>query len=124
MYSSDYCDVCYHKDYNVVLVKWKKFCSFEEYRLPLSYALKIIQQYDNCQYVADTRDGFENHPDDTKWVADKFIPEIADAGCKCIYFIIDKENNLKDELEGQEKDSSDKIAFRYIYDLKDIETLL
>ena len=41
-------------------------------------------------------------------------------GCKIIYFIIDKENSLKDELEGQEKDSSSLLKFSYIYGLNDI----
>ena len=48
------------------------------------------------------------------------MPKAVEYGCKCIYFIIDKDNTLKDELEGQEKTSADKIKFRYIYDLKDI----
>ena len=30
-------------------------------------------------------------------------------------------NSLKEELEGQAKDSSDKIEFRYIYSLEEIE---
>ena len=37
------------------------------------------------------------------------------------YFIIDENNSLKEELEGQESDSSDKIEFRYIYSLEEIE---
>lgn len=83
-------------------------------------ALDIIKAHHNCNYVADTRDGFENDPADTKWVAEYFMPKAVEYGCKCIYFIIDKDNTLKDELEGQEKASADKIKFRYIYDLKDI----
>ena len=42
-------------------------------------------------------------------------------GCKCIYFIIDENNFLKEELEGQARDSSDKIEFRYIYSLEEIQ---
>lgn len=34
----------------------------------------------------------------------------------------DENNSLKEELEGQENDSSDKIGFRYIYSLEEIET--
>ena len=63
----------------------------------------------------------KNHPDDTKWVADVFMPTAVEYGCKIIYFIIDENNSLKDELEGQESDSSDKIEFRYIYNLNEIE---
>ena len=121
MYRSDYCEVNYEEKQNVVLVKWKKFCCNQDYREPLEYALDIIKQYENCDYVADTRSGFENIPEDTQWVADYFMPKAVEYGCKCIYFIIDQNNSLKEELEGQEKDSSDKIKFKYIYSLEEIE---
>ena len=119
MYSSEYCDVKYEENYNVVFVKWKKFCSYGDYRNPLEYALEIIKKY-QCNYVADTRNGFENIPEDTKWVADYFMPHAAMNGCKCIYFIIDKNNSLKEELEGQESDSSDLMQFKYIYKLEEV----
>jgi len=121
MYNTKYYEVHYEKDYNVVFVKWKEYCCFDDYRKPLKYALDIIKNNSNCNYVADTRSGFENHPDDTKWVADVFIPSAVEYGCKIIYFIIDENNSLKDELEGQESDSSDKIEFRYIYSLDEVE---
>lgn len=120
MYISEYCEVGYEEKYNVVLVKWKKFCCNEDYRNPLEYALNIIREHENCDYVADTRSGFENIPEDTEWVAEYFMPTAVKYGCKCIYFIIDEDNPLKDELEGQAKDSSDKIEFRYIYSLDEV----
>lgn len=119
MYSSEYCEVKYEENYNVVFVKWKKFCSYDDYRKPIEYALEIIKQY-QCNYVADTRSGFENIPEDTKWVADYFMPQAAMHGCKCIFFIIDKDNSLKEELEGQESDSSDLMQFKYIYKLEEV----
>ncbi len=119
MYLSEYCDVRYVEDYNVVFVVWKKFCCKEDYRTPLVYALQVIKQY-KCDYVADTRSGFENIPEDTEWVADYFMPKAAEYGCKCIYFIIDEENSLKEELEGQEADSGRLLQFKYIYKLEEI----
>ena len=98
----------------------EKFCMLDEYRKPLLYDLNIIDNY-GCNYVADTRDGFEDDPRDTQWVKDYFIPKAVEYGCKVIYFIIDKENSLADELKGQEKDSKDKIMFKYIYDLKELK---
>ena len=71
MYLSEYCDVNYEETYNVVFVKWKKFCCKGNYRKPLKHALEVIKQY-KCNYVADTRTGFENIPEDTKWVAEYF----------------------------------------------------
>ena len=122
MYLSEYCDVKYEENLNVVFVKWKKFCCYDDYRKPLEYALEIIKRY-NCDYVADTRDGFENIEDDTKWIADYFIPQAVLNRCKCIYFIIDKNNSLKDELKGQESASSDLIKFKYIYELEEIQNI-
>lgn len=119
MYLSEYCDVKYEEKYNVAFVTWKKFCCKDDYRKPLEYALEIIKQY-KCDYVADTRTGFENTPEDTKWVADYFMPKAVEYGCKCIYFIIDKNNSLKEELEGQASDSASIINFKYIYNLDEI----
>ena len=121
MYSSRYCDVKYEKDYNVVFVTWKEFCSMDDYRKPLKYALEIIKEH-KCDYVADTRNGFENIDEDTAWVADYFMPKAALLGCECIYFIIDEDNSLKEELEGQAADSEDVIAFKYIYDLSEVRS--
>lgn len=120
IYLSDVCDVYYLSDKNVVLVHWKKYCELEEYRTPLEHALRVIKDHEGCNYVADTRDGFEDNPLDTKWVAEYFMPKAKKYGCKIIYFIIDKANSLKDELEGQEKDSSSLLKFSYIYGLNDI----
>lgn len=120
MYNSEFCYVSYNSEYNVVFVKWKKFCEFDEYRKPLLHALEIIKKY-NCNYAADTRDGFECVPEDTMWVKDRFIPKAVEFGCQTIYFIIDKNNSLADELKAQEEDSEDKIRFKYIYDLTDIK---
>ena len=41
-------------------------------------------------------------------------------GCSTIYFIIDKGNSLKEELEGKEKDSASILKFRYIYGIDEI----
>lgn len=124
MYTSEFCDMRYIKDCNVVFVKWKKFCCKEEYRAPLLYALSVIQTNPGCNYVADTKDGFENIPEDTQWVADFFVPEAAAAGCRYVFFIIDKENSLQGELEGQAADSAGKIDFRYVLDLQEVKEFL
>ena len=119
MYLSEYCDVNYDENYHVVFVKWKKFCCKDDYRKPLEYALQIINEH-KCNYVADTRTGFENIPEDTKWVADYFMPKAVEYGCQYIYFIIDENNSLKEELKGQEKNSGSLIRFKYIYKMEDI----
>ena len=120
IYLSEYSDVFYLEDKNVVLVHWKKYCELEQYREPLEAALQTIKEHSGCNYVADTRDGFEDNPFDTKWVADYFMPKAKEYGCRVIYFIIDRDNSLKEELEGQEKDSASLLEFRYIYGIEEV----
>ncbi len=120
VYLSEFSDVFYVEDKNVVLVHWKKYCELEQYRKPLECALKVIKEHSGCNYVADTRDGFEDNPLDTKWVADYFMPKAKEYGCQIIYFIIDSNNSLKEELEGQENDSSALLEFRYIFDIAEV----
>lgn len=120
IYLSEFSDVFYVEDKNVVLVHWKKYCELEQYRKPLECALKVIKEHSGCNYVADTRDGFEDNPLDTKWVADYFMPKAKEYGCQIIYFIIDSNNSLKEELEGQENDSSALLEFRYIFDIAEV----
>lgn len=119
-YQSEYCAVRYVEEHNVVLVEWKKFCRDEDYRAPLRCALDIMAEHDGCDYAADTRSGFENAPEDTAWVAEYFMPHAAAAGCRYIYFIIDEDNSLREELEGQASDSSDIMTFCYINGLDEI----
>ena len=121
VYLSICCDVFYVADKNVVLVHWKKYCELEQYREPLMKALQVINAHSGCNYVADTRDGFEDNPLDTKWVAEYFMPKAKEYGCSIIYFIIDKDNSLKEELEGQEKDASSILEFRDIYGIDEVE---
>ena len=120
IYLSECSGVFYLEDKNVVLVHWKKYCELEQYRKPLEAALQTIKEHSGCNYVADTRDGFEDNPLDTKWVADYFMPKAKEYGCRVIYFIIDRDNSLKEELEGQEKDSASLLEFRYIYGIEEV----
>ncbi len=120
IYRSDFCDVDYVPGRNVVLVHWKKYCELDQYRTPLELALQVIKDHPGCNYVADTRDGFEDNPEDTKWVADYFMPTAREYGCRIIYFIIDRANSLREELEGQEADSASILEFRYIYGIEEV----
>ena len=93
MYRSEFCDVTYLEDLNVVFVEWKNICRQDDYRNPLLYALDIMRNHNDCHYVADTRDGFENEQADTQWLFDVFLPQTALTTCKAIFFIIDNDNN-------------------------------
>jgi len=124
LYSSEFCDVNYLEDLNVVFVKWKKFCRQDDYRNPLLYAIDIMRNHDNCHYVADTRDGFENEEADTQWVFDVFLTQTSLTSCKAIFFIIDNDNSLKEELEGQSAELRKQFDVHYCFSLEEVSTLL
>ncbi len=116
---SKYANVYYLDDKNLVLVKWMNYCELDTYRDILNNALNVIKEH-KCNYVADTRNGFVDNPLDTIWVKDYFMVKAKEYGCKVIYFIIDKDNSLKEELEGQENDSNSLLEFKYIYSIDEI----
>ena len=124
MYQSEFCDVSYLDDLNVVFVKWKKFCNQDDYRNPLLWALDIMRNHTGCHYVADTRDGFENEQDDTQWLFDVFLPQTAQTTCKVFFFIIDSDNNLKEELEGQSFELRKKFDVHYCFGLDGVKSVL
>ena len=124
MYRSEYCDVDYNEELNIVYVTWKKFCRKDDKRNPLLYALEIMRKNDGCQYAADTRNGFEDEPDDTQWIFDVFLPETAKTSCKTIFFIIDKNNSLKEELEGQAVELKKFFDVYYCFGLDEVKSIL
>lgn len=124
MYRSEFCDVDYKDSLNIVFVIWKKFCRGSDYRNPLRCAIDIMREHDGCQYVADTRNGFENEPDDTRWLFDEFLPKTAETSCKMIFFIIDRDNSLKEELEGQSSELGKLFEVHYCFGLDEVKALL
>jgi len=124
MYRSNCCNVDYHQGLNVVLVTWKKFCRGDDYRTPLLHALEIMRTHKGCQYVADTRQGFENEPADTAWVFNTFLPQAAQTDCRAIIFIIDPGNALEDELEGQAQELRKHFTVHYCFSLDEVGKLL
>lgn len=124
MYQSEFCEVSYKREPNIVFVKWKKFCCQEDYRNPLLYAIEVMQAHTGCQYVADTRNGFENELADTQWLFDVFLPQAASTTCKKIFFIINEDNRLKEELEGQSVELGKLFGVHYCFGLKEVQSIL
>ena len=124
MYQSEFSDVSYLEDLNVAFVKWKKFCRQDDYRNPLLYALYIMRNHNDCNYVADTRDGFENEPADIQWVSDVFLTQAALTTCKAIFFIIDNDNKLKEELEKHSVELRKKFDVHYCFGLDDVKNII
>lgn len=124
MYQSEFCNVTYLPDLNVVYVEWKKYCQGKDYRIPLLRAIEIMKANENCHYVADTRNGFENEEADTLWVFSEFIPLAASTNCKYIFFIINRDNNLKEELEGQSVELNKFFQVKACFSLEEVKQIL
>ena len=124
MYHSEFCNVSYHETLNAVFVKWKKFCCLDDYRKPLLFALDIIRNRHDCHYIADTREGFENERADTEWLFNEWLPQLSLTTCKMIFFIIDKDNTLKEELEGQSVELKKLFDVIYCFGLDEVKTIL
>ena len=56
-FDSEYCNVKYVLKDNTVLLTWKKFSSFENYRKPTLFALELMKQNSNSNLVIDARNG-------------------------------------------------------------------
>jgi len=124
MYKSEFCDVNYNEELNIVFVKWKKFCNQDNYRKPLMVALDIMKSHNNCHYVADTRDGFENENADTEWLFNEWLPKVSSTSCKKIFFIINKDNTLKEELDGQSVELKRLFDVIYCFGLDEVRAIL
>jgi hypothetical protein len=84
-----------------------------------------MRNHTGCHYVADTRDGFENEDADTQWVFDVFLTQTAQqTTCKAIFFIIDNDNTLKEELEGQSTELGKYFDVHYCFSIGEVGELL
>lgn len=101
MYKTEFCEVEYLEDIDAVLCSWKQFCRGEEYRNPLRYGLKLLNEKKCRNWITDTTHGFENEEEDTEWLLSEFIPQTIESSCKNLFFIMTSESHLKDEIEGQ-----------------------
>ena len=106
MFQSDSCHVEYLNNINAVFCKWKQFCSFDDYRSPLSYGLKLIHDNQSKTWITDTSTGFENEEADTRWLIENFMPELIKSPCEEIIFIIAKDSPLQEEISGQKESLS------------------
>lgn len=117
MFESEFCKIEYLKKYNAVFCQWKKFCKADDYRTPFEFGLKLIEEKNATVWITDTKNGFENEPEDTKWLLEDFIPKAVKSSCETIIFIIQNNSPLKNEIDEQIK------ALSLYFDVKQVESL-
>jgi len=120
MFETEFCKIAYLEDHNAVLCRWKKRCSFEDYRTPLESGLQLINDKEASMWITDTTNGFESVPEDTEWLIETFMPKVIGSPCKTITFIIQEESPLKEEIEQQEKALSQFFKVQKIKTLNEI----
>jgi len=54
LYRSEFSDVTYLEDLNVVFVKWKKFCRQDDYRKPLLFAIHYCYSLDEVKSILES----------------------------------------------------------------------
>lgn len=99
VFDSDYCNIQYIEKDDVVLLAWKKACSFDNYRSPSLFMLWLLQEHPGSTYVVDARNGFEDEKEDVDWGFTYLIPAMAQTGCKTVVFIMNPKNDIEGEMD-------------------------
>ncbi len=118
-FDSEYCNVKYLEKENVVLLRWKKFCSFEDYRNPATFALELLKGYPNSNLVVDARNGFEDVKEDAEWGFNVLLPNMAKTDCKYVVFIMDGSENVDDEIDMWTKEFGKYFAVTRVNSFED-----
>lgn len=99
MFETKFCKIEYFQDMDAVLCSWKEYCSLDNYREPLKYGLKLINENNATTWITDTTNGFESTQEDNQWLATEFSPQAINSTCSNIIFIIKKDSPFKNEIE-------------------------
>lgn len=98
-FDSEFCNVKYMAEDNIVLLTWKKFCCYDDYRNPTTFALELLKKYPNSNFVADARNGFEDEKDDVEWGFSVLLPAMSKTDCKNVVFIMNEVNEIEEEMD-------------------------
>lgn len=98
-FDSEFCNVKYVADDNIVLLTWKKFCCYDDYRNPTTFALELLKKYRNSNFVVDARNGFEDEKDDVEWGFSVLLPAMSNTDCKSVIFIMNQVNEIEEEMD-------------------------
>lgn len=98
-FNSEFCNVKYIKEDNIVLITWKKFCYNDDYRKPTLFALELLKQNSNSNLIIDARNGFEDEKEDAEWGFMVLLPAISKTDCKIVVFIMNEVNEIEGEID-------------------------
>ena len=83
----------------MVLIAWKKFCRFEDYRKPTLFALDLLREHPGSDLAIDARNGFEDDKADVEWAFGVLLPAMARTGCRTVWFIMQEVSGIEEEMD-------------------------
>lgn len=98
-FDSEFCNVRYIESDNVVFLSWKKFARLNDYREPTLFALDLLRNHPQSNFLVDARRGFEDDPADVEWGFSELLPNMAKTDCKYVVFIMEKVAAIEDEMD-------------------------
>ena len=98
-FDSEFSNVKYIEKDNVVLITWKKFCCYDDYRNPTLFALEQLKKRQGSNLIVDARNGFEDEKADVEWGFSVLIPAMAETACKKVVFILEEVNEIEKEMD-------------------------
>jgi len=98
-FDSEFSNVRYMPEDNIVFLTWKKFCCFDDYRNPTTFALELLRKYPNSNFVVDARNGFEDKKEDVEWGFSVLLPAMSKTDCKNVMFIMNEVNEIEEEMD-------------------------
>jgi quinol monooxygenase YgiN len=98
-YDSEFCNVRYMENENIVFLTWKKFARLNDYKKPTLFALDLLKQYPHSNFVVDARNGFEDDKEDVEWGVSELLPNMSKTDCEYVIFIMPETVNIEDEMD-------------------------
>ena len=105
-FNSEFCQVKFIEDHNIVLLTWKKFCCYDDYRNPTLFALDLLKKHPHSNLVVDAAKGFEDEKADAEWGFSVLLPAMAATDCKTVVFIMNEVNDIEEEMDMWTKEFS------------------
>ena len=98
-FDSEFSNVKYVEEDNIVFLTWKKFCCYDDYRKPTTFALELLKKYPNSNFVVDARNGFEDEKADVEWGFSVLLTAMSNTDCKNVVFIMNEVNEIEEKMD-------------------------
>jgi len=98
-FDSEFCNVKFVEKDNMVLLRWKKFASGDNYRKPTTFAWELLKEKVDSNFIVDARNGFEDEKADVEWGFSALLPGMAQTTCKIVCFIMNEINDIEEEMD-------------------------